>query len=176
MIVLLVSQVSFALDSTVSQGLLPLSKSGSVQVSWLRIRFDSGLESEDTGASLSTSVGSGFFSGETTDSEGGRMAWDLGPKQGLLLWVKLRFWSKQRPLPLGRDPVRLFRESWPTSWFKFNWSVTGGRSVKRARQCESEPTWIYIRTKIIKYFTTMKSFYLIFSKTFIFIHFYLNSC
>lgn len=145
-IVLLVSQVSFVFDSTVSQGLLPLSKSESTQVSWPKIRFDSGLESEDTGASSSTSAGSGFFSGETTDSEGGRMAWDLDPKRGLLLWVKLRFWSKQRPLPVSGDPVRLFRESWPTSWFKFNWFVTGGRSVKRARKCQVQHTVLYSYT------------------------------
>lgn len=37
--------------------------------------------------------------------------------------------------------------------------------MKRARQCESDPTWIYIRTKIIKHFTTMRSFYLLFLKT-----------
>ena len=140
-IVLLVSQGSFVFGSTVSQGLLPLSKSGSTQVSWSRIRFDSRLESEDTGASSSTSVGSGFFSGETTDSEGGRMAWDLGTKRGWLLWVKLRFWSKQRPLPWRGEPARLFRESWPTSWFKFNWFVSGGRTVKRTRQFESRTTY-----------------------------------
>lgn len=147
---LLVSQVSFVLDSTMSQGLLPLSKSGSRQVSWWRIGFDSGLGSKDTGASSSTSVGSGVFSGETTDSDTGRTAWDLGPTRGLLLWVKLRFWSKQRPLPLSGNPVRLSREAWPTSLFKFNWFVTGGRSVKRVRQCKYNIYCLYIRTKIIK--------------------------
>lgn len=73
-IALLVSQVSLVFDSTVSEGLLPLSISGSMQESWLRIEFDSGLESEDAGASSSTSAGSGFCSGKTIDSDGGRMA------------------------------------------------------------------------------------------------------
>lgn len=130
-IVLLVSQVSLVFDSTVSEGLLPLSKSGSMQDSWLRIELDSRLESEDAGAWSSTSAGSGFCSGETIDSDGGRTAWVLEPKRALPFWVKLRFWSKQRPLALSGDPVRIFRESWPTSWFKFKWFfTTGGRSVK----------------------------------------------
>lgn len=141
-IALLVSEVSFAFDSTVSEFMLPLSKSGSMQISWPGIKFESGLESDVTGASSSTSEGSGLFSGETTDSDGGRRAWgwERGPVLGLLLRVRFRFWSKPKLLSLGEELVRLFREStsWdetgPTSWFKFlsrKWFATSGRTVKR---------------------------------------------
>lgn len=146
---LLVSQVSFVFDGTVSEFMLPLSKSGSTQMSWQRIKFESGLESDVAGASSSTSEGSGLFSGERTDREGGRSAWGWGrvldgerpcPGLGLLLKVRLRFWSKPKLLSLGEEPVRLFCEltSWgetgPTFWLEFlsrNWFVTSGRPVKR---------------------------------------------
>lgn len=148
-IVLLVSQVSFVFDSTVSEFTLPLSKSGSMQMSWLGIKFESGLESDVTGASSSTSEGSGLFSGERTDSDGGRRAWGWGrgldgerlsPGLGFLPWVRLRFWSKPKLLLLVEEAVRLFREStsWDetglTSWLEFlsrKWFVTSGRTVKR---------------------------------------------
>lgn len=140
-IVLLVSQVSFVFDSTPSEFMLPLSKSGCTPMSWPGIKFESGLESEVNGAWSSTSEGSGLFSGETTDSDGGRRGWDSGrgPGLGLLLRVRLRFWSKPKRLSLGEEPVRLFREStswevtWPTFWFKFlskKWFVISGRTVK----------------------------------------------
>lgn len=140
---LLVSQVSF-----VSEVMLPLSKSGSMQASWLEIRFESGLESDVTGASSSTSEGSGLFSGERMDSDGGRMAWGCQrvPGLGLLLRVRLRFLSKPKLLSLGEAPMRLFRESgsWvktgPTSWLKFlskKWFVTSERTVKREQEYKS---------------------------------------
>lgn len=145
-ILLLVSQVSFVFDNKVSEFKLPLSKSGSTQISWLG-KFESGLESDVTGASSSTSEGSGLFSGERTDSDGGRRAWGWGldgekpsPGLGFLLRVRLRFWSKPKLLLIGDEPVRLFREStfWdetgPTSWLEFlfrKWFVTSGRTVKR---------------------------------------------
>lgn len=145
---LLVSQVRFEFNSTVSDVMLPLSKSGSRQVSWLGIKFESGLESDVTGASSSTSEGSGLLSGKRTESDGGRRAWgcDRVPGGGLLLRVRLRFWSKPKHLSLGEAPVRLFREScsWvetgPTSWLEFlsrKWFVTSGRTVKREEKYAS---------------------------------------
>lgn len=146
-IVPLVSQVSFVF--CVLQFMLPLSKSGSTQTSWLGIRFESGLESDVTGASSSTSEGSGLLSGERTDKDGGRTAWVWGrgldgerpsPGLGLLLRVRLRFWSKPKLRSLGEELVRLFRESnsgdetGPTSWLEFlsrKWFVTSGWTVER---------------------------------------------
>lgn len=138
---LLVSQVSFEFNSTVSDVMLPLSKSGFRQVSWLGIKFECGLESDVTGASSSTSEGSGLFNGERTESDGGRRAWgcDRVPGEGLLLRVRLRFWSKPKLLSVGEALVRFFSESdscvetGPTSWFEFlsrKWFVTSGRTLK----------------------------------------------
>lgn len=68
------------------------------------------------------------------------------PGLGLLLRVRLRFWSKPKLLSLGEAPVRLFRESgsWvktgPTSWLKFlskKWFVTSERTVKREKEYKS---------------------------------------
>lgn len=142
---LLVSQVSFVFDSTASEFMLPLSKSGCTLMSWPGIKFESGLESDVNGAWSSTSEGSGLFSGETTDSDGGRRGWDpgRGPGLGLLLRVRLRFWSKPKRLSLGEEPVRLFRESttwevtWPTFWLKFlskKWFVISGRTAKKTER------------------------------------------
>lgn len=127
----LVSQVSFVFCAL--EHMLPLSKSDSTQMSCLEIESESGLESDVTGAWSSTSEGSGLFSGERTDSDGGRRAGGWGRKQdgerpspglGLLLSVRLRFWSKPKLRSLGEELVRLFREStsWdetgPTSWLE----------------------------------------------------------
>lgn len=146
--VLLVSQDCFEFDSTTPEFKLPLSKSGSTQMSWLGIKFESGLESDINGASSSTSEGSGLFSEERTDRDGGRRACGrcreldgerFSPGLGLVLRVKLRFWSKLKLLLLGEELVRLFKEStsWdepvPTSWLEFlsrKWFVTSGRTVK----------------------------------------------
>ena len=98
------------------------------------VKFESVLESDVTGGSSSTSVGSGLISGETRGRDGGRGGgvWDRGldgdepcPEPGLLHRVKLRFWSKLKLSLFGEEPVRLFREStsWigaeVTSWLKF---------------------------------------------------------
>lgn len=71
---LLSSQTSFVFDSTVSDLVLPFSKSESTQTSRLMVKLESGLESDVTAASSSTSVGSGLFRGERTGSDGGLMA------------------------------------------------------------------------------------------------------
>lgn len=61
------------------------------------------------------------------------------PEPGLLLRVKLRFWSTLKPSLLGEEPVKLFREStsWigaeVTPWLEFLsriWSVTAGGTMK----------------------------------------------
>lgn len=126
------------LCSAESEVVLPLSRSGSTQTSRLRKRFESGLESHTTGASSSTSEGSGLLRGERTDRDGGRMAGGCEAAVSLLLSVTLRFWSTAMLLSPTEDPVRLFRESgsWimPTSWFKFlskNWLATSGETVRR---------------------------------------------
>lgn len=151
----LVSQVCFEFCSAASEVMLPLSKSGSMQASWLGFKFESGLESDITGASSSTSEGSGLFRGERTDSDGGRMAWGCEPRVSLLLRVMLRFWSTPKFLSPGEDPVRLFRGSgsWtePTSWFKFlskKWLVTSRETVRRESNYASYVCeWVYVEPK-----------------------------
>lgn len=103
--------------------------------------MESGLESDVTGASSSTSEGSGLLSGERTDSDGGRTAGGCKrvPGLDLLLRVRLRFWSKLKLLSLGRESGS-WVEIGPTSWFKLlstEWFVTSGKTVKREEKYAS---------------------------------------
>lgn len=161
---LLVSQASLVFELTGSDLTLPFSKSGSRHSSRLIV---SGLESEVTGASSSTSEGSGLLSGERTGRDGGRRAavwgrWPDGdrssPEPSLEPRVKLRFWFKPKLPLLGVEHVKLLREStcwdgaertsWHLSWMWFEPSVgtTGGKreqtSWERKDLCKNESGWI----------------------------------